>query len=147
MVYFLTDGEYIKIGIATNLKNRVAKLQTGNARKIKILKIIDGYRCLEKKLHNIFISYRLEGEWFNITEQQIDNVLQELYLTKSIDSFEIKNEKSRGVWSNDGVSKQLYSSLTDASKSTGVCHTAISRCCQGKRKSAGGYNWFYDTAK
>ena len=32
-VYFITDGEYIKIGIAASLPNRVRQLQTGNARR------------------------------------------------------------------------------------------------------------------
>lgn len=36
-----------------------------------------------------------------------------------------------------------YRSITDASKSTNIHHSAISSCCAGKRRSAGGYVWRY----
>lgn len=34
-----------------------------------------------------------------------------------------------------------YSSSAEASKATGICATNINRCCNGKRKTAGGYSW------
>lgn len=34
-----------------------------------------------------------------------------------------------------------YHSLVQASKETGICHSCIWKCVNGKRKSAGGYLW------
>ena len=36
---------------------------------------------------------------------------------------------------------QIYDSIMDAEKSTGIKH--ISSCANGKRKSAGGFHWAY----
>ena len=37
----------------------------------------------------------------------------------------------------------IYRSLTAAEKDVGVDHACISRCCKGKRHTAGGYTWRY----
>lgn len=37
----------------------------------------------------------------------------------------------------------IYTSFTDAEKRTGISHSHISQCCQGKRKTSGGYHWRY----
>ncbi|MGJ5642886.1 NUMOD1 domain-containing DNA-binding protein [Formosa sp. S-31] len=34
----------------------------------------------------------------------------------------------------------VYDSVTEASKSTGVSKTSISRVCRGERKNSGGYS-------
>lgn len=141
MVYFISDGEFIKIGIATNIKSRLCKLQTGNARPLKVVKLIEGYRKTERIFHNLFKYERLEGEWFDITEEQVNNYTQNY---KDITgNYTFFNEKERPVYCNDGMSITEYKSITNAMNDTGVHHSAISRCCQGKRKSAGGYNWAY----
>lgn len=36
-----------------------------------------------------------------------------------------------------------YNSITEAVSETGICGTTISRCCQRKGKTAGGYKWLY----
>lgn len=46
--------------------------------------------------------------------------------------------------------KEIYTSLSDAQKNTGINATAISNCCKGKYgfKTAGGYHWqFFDCEK
>lgn len=35
----------------------------------------------------------------------------------------------------------IYSSIREASKQTGVCRSSISKCCNGKGKTAGGFRW------
>ena len=76
MVYVISDGEYIKIGVTKNtLKTRLVSLQTGNPRKLFPVYEIhtDSYRddCkLEKVLHNEFWKHMIlfeDGkptEWF-----------------------------------------------------------------------------------
>lgn len=36
-----------------------------------------------------------------------------------------------------------YNSIKEAEKYTGIDNSAIAKCCKGKRRSAGGYKWFY----
>lgn len=39
----------------------------------------------------------------------------------------------------------VYPSSNDAGRKTGVCSRNIRSCCSGKRKSAGGYQWFLES--
>lgn len=43
--------------------------------------------------------------------------------------------------SKNGEIISKYSSTKEASEITGICYANISQCCNGKRKSAGGYVW------
>ena len=68
IVYFISDGEYIKIGYTFNLLDRLASLQCGNA---KTLFVKDKYYCQfpfeeEQYLHKKYKNQRMRGEWFNI---------------------------------------------------------------------------------
>ena len=38
---------------------------------------------------------------------------------------------------------KIYGSAREAERETRIAHENISRCCNGKRKSAGGYTWKY----
>ena len=52
---------------------------------------------------------------------------------------------------NEQVSKKVicietgvtYTSIREAERLLGVCHTCISSCCNGRRKTAGGFHWRY----
>jgi|GEM_PF-3493394 len=63
-IYFISSGEFIKIGIANNPKQRLRDLQTASPVKLKIIYTIPGTENLEKILHEIFNEYRECGEWF-----------------------------------------------------------------------------------
>jgi hypothetical protein len=67
MIYFITDGEYVKIGYSTTREGvdaRLAGLQTGNPRPLYLLHAMEGTSEDEKFLHNFFSLYRMTGEWF-----------------------------------------------------------------------------------
>lgn len=38
---------------------------------------------------------------------------------------------------------QNFNSIREVEKLLGICHSTISACCKGKRKTAGGYHWVY----
>ena len=45
----------------------------------------------------------------------------------------------------DGVVIKEWDSIKDAANNVDRCHSSsISRCCKGKTKSAGGYQWMYE---
>lgn len=80
-VYFISDGEYVKIGKGHPLE-RLKGCQTGNARKLQLLFTIPVGRAVwngnkyyktpgvpaEKLLHEMFSKYQVIGEWFDILQ-------------------------------------------------------------------------------
>ncbi len=70
-VYFITDGEYIKIGISNNVASRFHALRTSNPKPLEILHTIeckDSFEAhgMERNLHKLFKDFRAAGEWFKI---------------------------------------------------------------------------------
>ena len=71
MVYLLTDGSQVKIGVSGNLEQRLRNLQTGTGRKIELLakyevSSISVAKRVENLLHKHYDQYRLYGEWFDM---------------------------------------------------------------------------------
>ena len=71
MIYFIRDGDAVKIGFAADPKNRLRSLRTGNSRKIFILGVMDGGLNEEAALHLRFGSDRIRGEWFRLSHEII----------------------------------------------------------------------------
>ena len=87
-IYFITDGEYVKIGSAYNPIKRLNDLQVGNARELKLMFTIPVRRIdkrfqhideinrsvqeldyslrIEMFLHQGFGENHIRGEWFDI---------------------------------------------------------------------------------
>lgn len=75
-VYFITDGEFIKIGIASDLDRRLSQLQTGNPRELRVLYIIECHdmseaRSLETYLHQRLRDCCVLNEWFTFDRDAI----------------------------------------------------------------------------
>src|SRR3954452_12978050 len=73
-VYFVREGAEgpIKIGFAHDPIERVAALQCGNHRELRIVGLILAADAHEGQLHRHWAAARVRGEWFgNGYEQQI----------------------------------------------------------------------------
>ena len=95
MVYFISDGDYIKIGKATDVDKRLKGLQTGSSRKLFKSHILDGGYELESRLHIIFNKYRFFGEWFDLPSYYLNisaDDVNEIY-----DSFIFKKPKEKSL--------------------------------------------------
>lgn len=68
------NNVFYKIGLAKNLEQRVNTLQTGNPFEIKIILsfYVESMIEEEKKLHFMFSHKRLRGEWFNLTNDDLN---------------------------------------------------------------------------
>lgn len=70
-VYFIKCGEYIKIGIAQDVKNRIAILQTANFKKLEFCgsayfnTFNEALHC-EQALHKYYWNTQIRGEWFHL---------------------------------------------------------------------------------
>ena len=65
VIYFIRAATgHIKIGTATDLKERLSNLQAGNPMPLTVLAVVPGKRAEERALHAEFAEYRAAGEWF-----------------------------------------------------------------------------------
>ncbi len=78
MIYFILDvvDGLIKIGFTTNIRLRLRKLRSQTPNTLKLLGTIPGTRRDEARLHDRFYSKRIWGEWFDISEQQVVEILE-----------------------------------------------------------------------
>lgn len=102
-VYFITDGNYIKIGIAASIPSRVKQLQTGNPNKLSVMYLIDAKTQIEalrieQKYHKFFEDKKKLGEWFDITDKDLLNSEKALGHT-------LKRAISRFDFDVDGIEK------------------------------------------
>lgn len=75
-VYFVVNGDMVKIGLTTNLKNRLHRL--GHPRGSVAL-LLNGGRSLEASLHHRFADFRVpDSEWFRRTAEINDYVVAKL---------------------------------------------------------------------
>jgi len=68
VIYFITDGEFTKIGYTYNLPERLSTLQLANPRElfIKEYYFIQFPYEEEQRLHRKYIEYHIKGEWFDL---------------------------------------------------------------------------------
>lgn len=72
LVYFAQAGDDgpIKIGFALrDVEARIRELQTANAEKLTVLRVIDAGVSYEKALHRRFAVDKIRGEWFHPSEE------------------------------------------------------------------------------
>lgn len=67
-LYFITDGEYVKIGRANNVYKRLAQLQTGNPKALWVLAVIKDKGMNESWVHKTLSQYRVSNEWYILNE-------------------------------------------------------------------------------
>ena len=76
-VYFISDGNAVKIGYSKNCLSRIKSHQTSNSSVLKIFFIIDCRddveyaKFLEKAIHRNWQHKRTTGEWFTLNEREL----------------------------------------------------------------------------
>ena len=68
-VYLIRAGEHgpVKIGFATSVRQRFAKMQTDNHEKLSVLRVLDGEKDVEAQLHSRFHALHRRGDWFEFS--------------------------------------------------------------------------------
>ena len=80
MIYAIADDKYIKIGFSENPQKRLNQLQTAQPVKLRLLKVWQGEKWMEGRIHLILkpLRTRHKGEWFRLIENDlslIDEIL------------------------------------------------------------------------
>jgi hypothetical protein len=72
-VYLIQNIETrsVKIGHARNPLARLAKLRTGSAHPLQLIRLLEGGAAGERQLHAMFAAHRKRGEWFALSAAQI----------------------------------------------------------------------------
>lgn len=75
-VYFIMSSDYVKIGIASQLRTRYKAIKTDCPHSAILLGWVadDEHRKLEEKLHKDFKEVHYRGEWFYATRHLIDRI-------------------------------------------------------------------------
>lgn len=63
-VYFISDGEFIKIGFSGAPQTRLSDLQGASARTLTLLGMMPSTESGERETHQKFSHLRTRGEWF-----------------------------------------------------------------------------------
>ena len=71
VVYFVRpqNSPRVKIGVTTNLKQRISDLQGANHSPLVVLLVLAGDSCLEADLHSRFRRHRMHREWFRLSDE------------------------------------------------------------------------------
>lgn len=77
-LYVSKCNTYYKIGITTDLESRLAELQVGNPYPISFCLTVEfgNPSGAEKALHEKFKKQRIRGEWFALTRQDIQAIME-----------------------------------------------------------------------
>ncbi len=69
MIYFISDGEYTKIGFTDkdDIQRRLTDLQVGNPKELKVAATMIGGREEEAILHRVLGNLWVRGEWFRLS--------------------------------------------------------------------------------
>lgn len=66
-IYFISDGEMVKIGRAINVVSRLSSMQTSSTKPLTVLATFLAHNSIEKRIHLKFKNMRVRGEWFRLT--------------------------------------------------------------------------------
>lgn len=71
-IYFIRDGDCIKIGRAINPHSRLEALQTGHKNPLSLVAAIPAHADLEPALHELFEPISVGHEWFMCTRELVE---------------------------------------------------------------------------
>jgi hypothetical protein len=79
-IYVIQAGEFVKIGVATDVAKRIQELQTGCPYNLKLVVAVpckNAYAS-ERSVHDRLQAFHTRGEWFRASRSEIDAALSEL---------------------------------------------------------------------
>lgn len=101
MVYFISNGSNIKVGIAKNVDERLKTLQTGSDKRLRLLatEICEDDYKRESELHKKFASDRIRsnGEWFLPSVELLEHInkISKYFVINSNGDITIYNKMSK----------------------------------------------------
>lgn len=103
-VYLIRAAQFYKIGISSNIDNRLKQIQTGCPIKCEYVGYIpcNSADRKERELHDLFKEFKTHGEWFDLGDDNIERLIVDHNLKWVINPYEIVSEHSeKATRSND----------------------------------------------
>lgn len=98
MIYFISNGEHIKIGQTTDSENTLLQLQEGSDKILSLVHELEGGIERETNCHFIWNAYRVLGTWYKLPdgfkELDEDHIDAEM-VAKCL--FEEEESESKGI--------------------------------------------------
>jgi hypothetical protein len=69
LLYFIRAGDYLKIGVTTDLDRRLLALRTASPLPLVVKAVRPGTVREERAWHQRFAHLRVQGEWFRWTPE------------------------------------------------------------------------------
>ena len=84
--YYNIGIERVKIGFSNNLSSRFSTIQTSNPEEIVVYAVIESihYKKIESFLHKSLSHRHYRGEWYHLSLDEIDTIVQDFYNTGPI---------------------------------------------------------------
>jgi hypothetical protein len=89
-IYFISDGDSIKIGRSKDVTARMKDLSCGSARPLSLIASVNGHSKHESKVHAELADYRLNGEWFADCQEVRSAISRYVESGISVDSIEVE---------------------------------------------------------
>lgn len=70
-IYALRCGDYVKFGVALNMRKRMDNYRTHNPEGVKLLGYHLGPMSIERKIHKALEADHHQGEWFKATDRAL----------------------------------------------------------------------------
>lgn len=116
-VYLISNGPYVKIGVAKSVRRRLAALQTASAAKLTLLGVLPGGRLLEQNLHARYASKRVQGEWFALTQEDLGDLGMSPRVKRVVEIEDPRAQATLRSYEATGNAEVLYlAALLDARK-------------------------------
>ena len=103
-VYLISSGQTYKIGYTRReSKKRLKELKTANSNDLEVLFEFESKWAskIEANLHRKYKSNKIDGEWFNLTEQDVNDFLKEC--RKQHENFEMLNTENTYILERGGI--------------------------------------------
>lgn len=110
-IYLVRIDSYYKIGVtSTTVEARISGLQTSNPNKIEIVYAIGNLTKqqsyeYELKLHTLFAHCRKNGEWFSLSEKEVNNCIKYMTFLEPKNSLKEPEEKVIQIPENTYIPK------------------------------------------
>ncbi|NRF60890.1 GIY-YIG nuclease family protein [Vibrio coralliilyticus] len=69
------DSKIYKIGATTELDKRIKALQNFHHERLELIASGKGGKKLEKELHKQFAHLQVKGEWFKLSDKELDEIV------------------------------------------------------------------------
>lgn len=138
-VYLMRTGtNHYKVGVATNVFNRLKALQTSSSTKIELItaKRVENAFELEKSIHHSYASNKADGgkEWFTLTEKEVIDIAVHINSHSSLDLTEIDSLKDQLREQSDSL-RNLVEQHIDTLEEALIKHAFTTRSIINKLES------------